>query len=119
MPGARVTGSSLAIVPGMPEDLAERWFAALQAELNEERAAALGRTGRQIDEQLARCRALEVRLDVTDDADTDVSDEVLEQYRAARVEFERWRWELCVQREALGLYDHRWVEHIYPTPARR
>lgn len=103
----------------MSKDLVERWFAGLQAELDEERAASLGRTGRQIDEQLARCRALAAQLDGAADEDPARSGEILDEYREARAEFERWRWELCVQREALGLLDHRWVDLIYPTPARR
>jgi len=103
----------------MPNDRAELWFSALQAELLEERAHALGRTGRRIDEQLDRCRALAARLDQAHRGDGSTSAALLDDYRAARSEFERSRWKLCVQREALGLHDHRWVNQIYPTPPSR
>jgi hypothetical protein len=95
----------------------ERAFAAIQAELDGERAAVLGRTGRRLAESLARCAALARRLDGTTDDESHAT--LLAEYRAARASSEEWRWRLHVQREAIGLTDHRWVDRIHPPAARR
>ena len=34
--------------------------------------------------------------------------------RRAHAEAAELRWVLCIQREAIGLYDHRWVDAVYP-----
>jgi len=96
---------------------AEQSFLAVEAELTEERASALGRAGRRLEEQFERCRRL-ARL-IEAGGDTRGSDVLLGQYRRAVEDFEHCRWRLCVQREALGLYDHRWVDRVFPPPARR
>lgn len=44
---------------------------------------------------------------------------LLEQYRAARLEFQEAKSWLCLQREAIGLHEHRWVDRLYPDPPRR
>ena len=90
---------------------------AVEAELTEERASALGRAGRKLEEQFDRCRHLAGLID--SDAHDMGSDQLLTEYRRAVEEFEHYRWRLCVQREALGLYDHRWVDRVFPRPERR
>jgi len=101
----------------MTSTRAERAFAAVQQELDNERAAVLGRTGRGLEAALARCDALGRLLDEsTDDGARAV---LLAEYRAARTSSEEWRWRLHVQREALGLTDHRWVDRVHPQPAVR
>jgi hypothetical protein len=90
------------------EDLVDRFFEEVRHELARERAAALGRAGRRVEEARDACLALARRPEVTADA-----------YRAALATFDEARWEFCVQREALGLYDHTWVDRIYPPPPRR
>jgi hypothetical protein len=101
----------------MTSTRAERAFAAVQQELDNERAAVLGRTGRGLEAALATCSALARLLDATTaDGDRAV---LLVEYRAARATSEEWRWRLHVQREAIGLTDHRWVDLVHPVPAAR
>ncbi len=94
---------------------AERFHAAVEAELNEERSSVLGRVSRKLEEARARAEALAAELDRSPTHDPDV----LAEHRQAHAEATRWRWVLCVQREAIGLYDHRWVDATYPTLRRR
>jgi hypothetical protein len=95
----------------------ESGFAAVQEELNGERAAALGRTGRRLEAALARCAHLGTELEAEHPPNSRQT--LTDEYRAARDDSERWRWKLCVQREAIGLNDHAWVDRIYPIPAAR
>jgi hypothetical protein len=94
-------------------DPRETLFADLDAELNRERAAALGRAARKLEAQLRRCSELQGRIETMPAGDTSA---LTRQYREAREESERLRWNFHVQREALRLYDHRWVDRIYPRP---
>ena len=95
----------------------ETHFGAVQTELNGERAAALGRTARGLEAALARCAYLGSQLEGEDA--TESRDALTAEYRAARNDSERWRWKLCVQREAIGLNEHSWVDRVYPTPTVR
>ena len=63
----------------------------------------------------ARAESLAATLDALPVADPDV----LAEQRRAHAEAERWRWVLCVQREAIGLCDHRWIDAVYPAIRRR
>jgi|SRR5215216_2989458 len=101
----------------MTSTRSERAFAAVQQELDGERAAVLGRTGRSLDDALAACRAIARCLDAATDDRTRA--ELLAEYRSARARSEQWRWRLHVQREALGLTEHRWVDRIHPVPPVR
>ena len=107
--------SSLSWLPMRPTR-SETYFAAVQDELNEERAAALGRTGRRIEAALARCVRLAAELEAEHCAERRQA--LTDEYRAACDDCQRWRWTLCVQREALGLNEHSWVDRVYPTPPR-
>jgi hypothetical protein len=95
----------------------ERSFAAVEAEINEERAAALGRSGRRVQLEFERCRQLGVQIDRADEPGE--RQRLIDEYRAARAAFEHRRWQLHVHREAIGLNDHRWVDRVFPMPARR
>jgi hypothetical protein len=99
----------------MSLDRAERFHAAVRAELDEERAAVLGRVARRLERARERCHALGAVIDASDGAD----EEALAAYRAAHDEATELRWVLGVQREAIGLYDHRWVDAVYPALRRR
>ncbi len=101
----------------MTSTRAERAYAAVQQELDNERAAVLGRTGRRLEELLTRCAALGRQLDATTDEATRTT--LLAEYRSARASSEEWRWRLHVQREALGLTDHRPVDRVLPPADRR
>jgi hypothetical protein len=83
--------------------------------LDAERAATLGRIARRLERARARSEALAAAVDRDDHANP----ALLEEHRRAHTGAEHWRWMLCVQREANGLYDHRWVEVIYPALRRR
>ncbi|MBK7860350.1 MAG: hypothetical protein IPJ65_17410 [Archangiaceae bacterium] len=69
---------------------------AIEAELQHERAASLGRAGRALERALAQWRA-----SPTDDT-----------LKEAKTRL----WYLVVQREALGLYHHRDVYQHYGVP---
>ena len=90
----------------------ERYFEALMAELNQERAAVLGRFGRRVEKALDACAAEQSAIDDGDEA-------ALGRYRAARREAQRAIADLCLQREMIGLTDHSWVHRIYPLPPAR
>lgn len=93
----------------------EQHFDALTAELDEERAATLGRSGRKIEIALARCARLYHAVRHGHDHGT-TRDDVVDAYYQARAAFLEARSDFCIQREAIGLADHRWVDRIYPTP---
>jgi hypothetical protein len=90
----------------------ERAFNAIQAEVDAERAAALGRAGRRVEATFARCQTLLRELDAAPDEPDD-------RYRAARAAFDEAMYAYLVQREAIGLLDHRAVRHAFPRPPRR
>jgi hypothetical protein len=90
----------------------ERNFEALMAELNQERAAVLGRFGRRVEEALAVCRAEDEAAHAGDEA-------ALGRYRAARDEAQQAIADLCLQREMIGLIEHSWVHRLYPVPPAR
>jgi hypothetical protein len=90
----------------------DRYFEALNAELNQERAAVLGRFGRRVEEALDACEAEQAAIDDGDEA-------ALGRYRLARSDAQRAIADLCLQREMLGLIDHAWVHRIFPVPRAR
>lgn len=84
-----------------------------EAELNKERAGALGITAKKLEGLLERCQTLKGEIDA---AKTSAMRELLlREYREARDESEKQRWNLCVQREAMGLRQHQDVERYWPT----
>ncbi|MET0147432.1 MAG: hypothetical protein ABW328_22010 [Ilumatobacteraceae bacterium] len=87
----------------MAHQFSEAAHRAVVAELDNERAATLGRTA----DRLERARRDLQRLL----ADPAVDRRVV---RDAFDRVEERRWLLCVQREAIGLYDHSWVDRVYP-----
>ena len=89
-------------------------LAALEAELTEERSVSLFRSGRAVEHALARCTSLLERL-----AGAPHDAELLAEYREARQAFLQVQWAYCVQREAVGLYEHSWVHRTCPTPPAR
>jgi len=99
----------------MSQERSERFHSQVLVEIDAERAAALGRIARRLERARARSEALAAAVDRDDHA----IPALLEEHRRAHTEAEHWRWMLCVQREANGLYDHRWVEAVYPGLRRR
>jgi hypothetical protein len=85
---------------------------AWEAELNKERAGALGITAKKLEDLLERCQTLKAELER---ATGPMRELLLRDYREAREESEKQRWNLCVQREAMGLRRHEDVERFFPT----
>lgn len=86
---------------------------AMEAELNKERAGALGRTARTLEAHLDQCTRLAHELDT---ATGDARAKLLAEYRESQALAAKWRWYLCIQREAMGLRRHDDVDRIYPPP---
>lgn len=98
----------------MARGFTESHHASVEAELAAERGDALARTGRKVESAHRRCLAA---AEAARGAEGPVARrDALRSYRQARHELEHAVWQLCVQREALGLTDHRWVRHTWPTP---
>lgn len=96
---------------------AREGFDRLQKEIAGEKAAALGRAGERLEAALQRAAALARALDGAGDP---VSRERLgEEYDAACREAEQARLSLLIQREAVGLRQHRVVDQQFPAPPRR
>lgn len=86
---------------------------AWEAELNKERAGALGMTAGKLERLLEELQQLAKKIDALERGD--LRDLLIADYRRVREESERQRWNLCVQREAMGLRRHDDVERAYPT----
>jgi hypothetical protein len=97
---------------------AERFYEAVESELDQERASVLGRYGRRVEEAIARCHDRLAQLD-GDDPDTDADTDTVDAYRAERRAALHAVADLCLQREVLGLNDHTWVHRIYRVPPPR
>ncbi|HHO50512.1 MAG TPA: hypothetical protein ENK18_06460 [Deltaproteobacteria bacterium] len=85
----------------------------LEAELRAEQAVCLARAGRCLAAACERAASVGARLVVADGA---ARGELLEQYQELRREAKRARWELVVQREAIGLRSHHDLDESYPLP---
>lgn len=90
---------------------------AWEAELNKERAGALGATARKLEGFLDSCREIAAKLETTKDASLRAL--LLSDYRTAREASEQQRWNLCVQREAMGLRRHDDVDRLYPVAPKK
>jgi len=89
----------------------------IEAEIVQEKAAALGRAGERLEAALDAVASIGRRLDVTGDAAERAR--LLREYEDARARAQHARLALLIQREAVGLRRHRAVEATYPEPPRR
>ena len=89
-------------MPRAATAIAEAAFQGLRAELDRERAGALGRAGEKLRAAIAAVHT------ATDPA-------TYEQLHAVA---RRARWELEVVREAIGLRHHGVLDELYPMPPR-
>lgn len=87
---------------------------AMTAELNKEKAGGLGRTGRLLEDAIAACNALRTKL-ATCPAGARRTDLLAEYAGHRRVALEQ-RWNLEVQREAMGLRKHTDLDTFFPPP---
>ena len=78
----------------------------LLRELNEERVAALTRISRTLEGLIEQLHALA----------QDSASRGTDQYERLRARATQYRWFLDVQREALGLRDHRFLDRFYQIP---
>jgi hypothetical protein len=90
----------------------ERHEAVLQ-QLNEERVAALTRIGRTLGSLIDQLEAIRVRVERASGA---VSSTDADEYERLRARARQYRWYLEVQREALGLRHHRFLDQFYTAP---
>ena len=89
----------------------------INAEIAQEKAAALGRAGERLEAALAQVGALGRQLDAgPDPAD---HERLLGEYESARLRALHARLALVIQREAIGLRHHRIVDQQFPEPPRR
>ena len=95
----------------------ERTHQALEREIRQEKAAALGRAGERLEEALAAMQEIARRLDAATDSGT--ASRLLDEYEAARGRANTARLALVVQREALGLRHHALVDTLFPVLPRR
>jgi len=89
----------------------------IQAEIAQEKAATLGRAGERLEAALEVVARLGRRLDVTRDAEARAR--LLGEDEDARARALHARLALLIQREAIGLRQHRSVDATYPAPPRR
>ncbi|HET7342243.1 MAG TPA: hypothetical protein VFL90_12350 [Methylomirabilota bacterium] len=92
-------------------------LAKVEEEIRREKAAALGRAGERLEAALAATDALGRALDAESDPGRRAA--LLEDYEAARRRASHARTMLLIQREAIGLRQHRDVDRTFPEPPRR
>jgi hypothetical protein len=90
----------------------ERHEAVLR-QLNEERVAALTRISRTLESLIERLQAIRVRIEREP---AHVSPADAEEYERLRARARQYRWYLEVQREALGLRHHVFLDRFYAVP---
>jgi hypothetical protein len=88
----------------------------VEREIAREKAAALGRAGERLQAALDEARALLARLEAAPPAEREAC---LAAYRQARERAAQARLMLIIQREAVGLRQHRIVDQQFPEPPRR
>ena len=88
-----------------------------EAEIAAEKAATLGRAGERLEEALRLARAALARLDAADGSEE--RRQRLADYERARERAAHERLILIIQREAVGLRQHRVVDQQFPAPPRR
>jgi hypothetical protein len=86
-----------------------------EKEIVAERAAALGRIGRNLEGHIAHLYLVRAEIE---DLDGEKRTKKLQAYAAARRKAELHLWYLRVQREVNGFTDHRALEQTYRIPAR-
>ena len=83
---------------------------AIEQEILRETAASLGRQGARVERALATLQEIELAFAQAP------SQALVDRHEAERAEAERALWHLRIQREALGMRNHRELERRYPVP---
>jgi hypothetical protein len=81
-----------------------------------EKAATLGRAGERLEQALAELSSAAAALDAA--IEPAARQRLAADYEAARARATQARLLLMIQREAVGLRNHRMVDHQYPEPPR-
>jgi len=89
----------------------------INAEISQEKAAALGRAGERLEAALSHAAELGRRLDAA--TNLEEQERLLGEYERARLRAMHARLALLIQREALGLRHHKMVDQQFPEPPRR
>jgi hypothetical protein len=87
--------------------------ASLLKELNEERIAALTRISNTLDSLITQLHQLRERIPLQH---TSARERDLAAYRELHERARKYRWYLEVQREALGMRQHRMIDEVYKIP---
>jgi hypothetical protein len=93
-------------------EVSERHDAVLR-QINEERAAALTRISRTLESLIDQLQAIRVRIERQpyDGSSADAAE-----YERLRARATQYRWYIEVQREALGLRHHGFLDRFYAVP---
>jgi len=91
----------------------ERSFTRVEQEIQQERAAALGRIGRTLHDLIERLARLRERYA---GAGHEERQQIVRDYSDVMDRARLYRWYLEVQREAVGLRRHECLDRIYPVP---
>ncbi len=102
--------------PGGGRDEAVR---RVEAEIVREKAEVLGRAGERLERALAEVRAAARRLEAARDAGGETRAALERGYDEARRQALAARRTLLIQREAIGLRNHRIVDQEFPEPGPR
>jgi hypothetical protein len=89
----------------------------IEDEIRREKAGALGRAGERLDEALREVERIGREIEVARRAPERAC--LLEAYAAARARARSARYALVIQREAIGLRNHRIVDQLFPEPPPR
>jgi hypothetical protein len=89
----------------------------IDEEIRREKAAALGRAGERLEEALRETTEFGRRLDAI--VEGEARRELVDAYEAARQRAQAARYALVIQREAIGLRNHRDLDRLFPEPPRR
>jgi hypothetical protein len=106
-----VTGAAYNEIVNLRE-ASERHEAVLR-QFKEERAAALTRISRTLESTIEQLQAMRVRIEREPN---DVRPSDAEEYERLRARARQYRWYLEVQREALGLRHHGFLDRFYAIP---
>jgi hypothetical protein len=90
---------------------------ALEVEIAQEMAGALGRAGQKVDVAIVELEALGRACDAAKDADERAR--AVKAYNDKRTHAEKVLWELRVHREALGIRNHAQLARFYVIPPKR
>jgi hypothetical protein len=88
-------------------------FGKVEQELQQERAAALGRIARTLESLLVRLETLRLRAEAVPGHERAA---VIAEHAEVRARATTYRWYLEVQRESVGLRRHETLDDIYRLP---